>query len=130
MVCGYAALFNETSLDLAEGAAAPLFETIIPDALTLAPDIVLDRHHLAFLPVASSRSGTLHCGLDETGLWFEADLYPGGAGYDVLNGLRGGHALAVSFSMLARRAQRRGNVETVTSATVVSLALLEPGRAV
>jgi hypothetical protein len=91
---------------------------------------MLDRHHLEFLPVASTSSGTLRCGFDDTGLWFDADLYPQRGGYDVHNALRGGRALAASFAMIERRAERRGNVETITSATVVSLALLKPGRAV
>jgi phage head maturation protease len=129
-VSGYAALFNEPSLDLAERGAPPWCEMIIPGGLTLASNVVLDRHHLEFLPVASTSSGTLRCGFDETGLWFDADLYPQRGGYDVHNALRGGRALAASFTMIERRASRRGNVETITSATVVSLALLKPGRAV
>lgn len=129
-VSGYAAIFNEISLDLAEKGEAPLFETIIPGALALAGDVVLDRHHLEFLPLASTRRGTLRCGLDFTGLWFEADLYARSGGYDVINGLRGGRSLAASFTMIDRHAEREGNLDTVWSATVVGLALLRPGRAV
>jgi hypothetical protein len=129
-VSGYAALFNEPSLNLAQKGEAPWCETIRPGGLTLASNVMLDRHHLDFMPVASTRSGTLRCGFDDAGLWFEADLHPKYGGYDVLNGLRGGRALAASFTMLDRRAERRGNVETVTSAMVVSLSLLKPGWAV
>ena len=107
-----------------------MFETIIPGALTLADDVVLDRHHLEFMPLASTRSGTLRCGLDQRGLWFEADLYARSGGYDVINGLRGGRSLAASFTMIDRRADRQGNLDSVTSAVVVGLALLRPGRAV
>ena len=129
VVCGYAAIVGELSLNLADKGDVPCFETIRTGALALASNVMLDRHHLDFLPVASIASGTLRCGFDDTGLWFEGDLYESGGGYDVLNGLRGGRALAASFTMLERRADRRGNIETVTSATVVSLALLKPGRA-
>jgi hypothetical protein len=51
-------------------------------------------------------------------------------GYDVINGLRGGRSLAASFTMIDRRADRQGNLDSVTSAVVVGLALLRPGRAV
>jgi hypothetical protein len=130
VVCGYAALFGQVSLNLAGKGEAPCFEVISPGSLALAPNLLLDRHHLEFLPVASTSSGTLRCGFDETGLWFEADLYPQSAGFDVLNGLRGGRSLAASFTMIDRRAEREGNLDTVWSATVVGLALLRPGRAV
>jgi phage head maturation protease len=130
VVCGYAAVFGEVSLDLADKGEAPCFETIIPGGLSLASNVMLDRHHLEFLPVASTSSGTLRCGFDETGLWFEADLYPQSAGFDVLNGLRGGRSLAASFTMIERRAEREGNLDTVCSATVIGLALLRPGHAV
>jgi hypothetical protein len=32
--------------------------THLKAALTLADDVVLDRHHLEFMPLASTRSGT------------------------------------------------------------------------
>jgi phage head maturation protease len=130
MVSGYAVIFNETSLDLAEKGEAPLFETILAGALTLADDVVLDRHHLEFMPLASTRSGTLRCGFDRMGLWFEADLRARSGGYDVINGLRGGRSLASSFTMVDRRAEREDNLDIVWGATVIGLALLRPGRAV
>jgi phage head maturation protease len=129
-VNGYAVVFNELSLNLAEKGEAPWCETIRPGGLTLASNVMLDRHHLDFMPVASTSSGTLRCGFDDAGLWFEADLHPKYGGYDVLNGLRGGRSLAASFTMINRRAEREGDLDTVTSATVVGLALLRPGHAV
>jgi Caudovirus prohead serine protease len=129
-VSGYAALFNEPSLNLAKKGEAPRCETIIPGGLTLASNVMLDRHHLGFLAVASTSSRTLRCGFDETGLWFEADLYPQSGGYDVHNALRGGRSLAASFTMIDRRAEREGDLDIVWAATVVGLALLRPGRAV
>ena len=103
-VSGYAALFNEPSLNLAEKGDAAWCEMIIPGALTLASNVVLDRHHWEFLaPVASTGRGTLQCGFDAWGLWFSADLYPSGAGYDVANALRGGRSLAASFTMIVQR---------------------------
>jgi hypothetical protein len=129
-VSGYAALFNEPSLNLAKKGEAPWCETIIPGGLTLASNVMLDRHHLGFLAVASTSSRTLRCGFDETGLWFEADLYPQSGGYDVHNALRGGRSLAASFTMIDRRAEREGDLDIVWAATVVGLALLRPGRAV
>jgi hypothetical protein len=130
-VSGYAALFNEPSLNLAEKGDAAWCEMIIPGALTLASNVVLDRHHWEFLaPVASTGRGTLQCGFDAWGLWFSADLYPSGAGYDVASALRGGRSLAASFTMIDRCGEREGNLETVLRATVIGLALLRPGRAV
>src|SRR5580700_3144244 len=67
VVCGYAALFGQVSLNLAGKGEAPCFEVISPGSLALAPNLLLDRHHLEFLPVASTSSGTLRCGFDETG---------------------------------------------------------------
>ena len=131
VVAGYAALFGQVSLNLADKGEVPCFETINAGGLALGPNVLLDRHHLEFLGVvATTSSGTLRCGFDETGLWFEADLYPQSAGFDVLNGLRGGRSLAASFTMIDRRAEREGNLDTVWSATVIGLALLRPGRAV
>jgi hypothetical protein len=48
-VSGYAALFNEPSLNLASRGAPPCFEVISAGGLTLASNVMLDRHHWEFL---------------------------------------------------------------------------------
>jgi phage head maturation protease len=130
VVCGYGALFGQLSLNLADKGEAPCFETISAGGLTLAADITLDRHHFAsMMPVAATRDRTLRCAIDEAGLWFEADLFAVPGGFDVRNYLRGGRALAVSFTMVDWQTTRRGDIETVTSAKVASLSLMRPGQA-
>jgi phage head maturation protease len=105
VVWGYAALFGQVSLNLADKGEVPCFETISAGGLTLAADITLDRHHFAsMMPVATTRDRTLRCAIDAKGLWFEGDPFAVPGGFDVANYLRGGrHSLAVSVWSTGRR---------------------------
>lgn len=133
MICGYAALWNVVSQNLAERGDAPWYEKIEAGALVPAADLYVNSHHLAFSACAFRADSTLQVGIDGVGLWFEADLAATAHGFDIGNAMRRYGALAVSFTMSDEAARSEyvagERVRVVERATVHSISIMRPGAA-
>jgi hypothetical protein len=133
-VRGYAALWNSTSRNFAGPRdRSPRFERVPPGALTVAPTLYFDAHHLgAINAFAFAHDGSARAWPDAHGLAFEGELPATRAGADVLNGLRSCLALGVSVEMgdLQYEPSPRDGVYIVQSATVRPISIVKPDAAI
>jgi phage head maturation protease len=121
---GYGVLWDDISHDFSEPDHPPRYERIVKGALKIADNAVACVNHSRFASFAFKSDGSLEFGSDDKGLWFRATLPETAAGYGIRNSLTGGRCIGASVEFVDRAARYDG-IETVISATVVGIALLE-----
>jgi phage head maturation protease len=129
---GYAIVWNRRSRDLAARSESPRFERIPPGALTIAPTLFCDSHHLGALTAfAYARDGTARAWTDDRGVAFSAQLPSTTAGWDIFNGLREKRALGVSIEVedLRYEPEPPDHVHVVQSATLRAISVMKPDAA-
>jgi Caudovirus prohead serine protease len=123
-VHGYCVIWNDISLDFSEPDHPPRYERVVKGALKIADNAAACVNHARFASFAFKSDGSLEFGSDDKGLWFRATLPETAAGYGIRNSLTGGRCIGASVEFVDRAARYDG-IETVISATVVGIALLE-----